>query len=69
MYINGNANHQNSQKIDNRSKWVIQPSLFHDKLHVTEKNVFEYVVLYERHSRLGFLPSCALQEVCHASRR
>ena len=47
MYIESNANHQNLQNIQNRSKCGMQPSLLHvhDKLHVTEK-IFEYVVLF-----------------------
>ena len=46
MYIEGNGNQQNSQKVENCSKWVIQPSLLHDKLHVTEKfflNMLSYL--------------------------
>ena len=46
MYIESNANHQNSRKIENRSKWVIQSSLFHDKSRVTE-TFFEYLVLFK----------------------
>ena len=46
MYIESNANHQNSQKIENRSKWVIQPSLFHAKSRVTG-TFFKYVVLFK----------------------
>ena len=33
------------QKIENCSKCVVQSSSLHDKLHVTEKFFFEYVVL------------------------
>ena len=45
MYIEGNANHQNIQKLENRSKYVIKPSLLHDNLHGAENCLCSVVLL------------------------
>ena len=45
MYLEGNANHQDIQKLENRSKYVIQPSLLHDNLHGAENCLCSIVFL------------------------
>ena len=45
MYIEANANHQNFQKLENRSIYVIQPSLLHDNLHGAENCLCSVVLL------------------------
>ena len=45
MYTEGSANHQNFQKLENRSKCVIQPFLLDDNLHGAENRLCSVVLL------------------------